>query len=190
MGSNCRTEVDAAVGNDVGKEWYAFLTLPRHEKSVASYLDEFHIERFLPTYKKVSTWQNRQKKSIEYPLFPQYIFAHIPLSQRIQILRTPGVRQVICRSGRPIPVPDCEIGIVRYTVQHQMAHPSTSANWLGQKVVIERGPLAGVEGMVIRTKTNGMHVLITLRTIQQSMLVEVTDEDLETLMLAEDAQFA
>jgi hypothetical protein len=47
-------------------------------------------------------------------------------------------------------------------------------------VRIRSGALAGLEGIVVRTK-NGIRVVMTLEHIQQSYAVEVDLEDLEPL---------
>src|SRR5215471_16109151 len=72
--------------------WYAAYTSPRHEKWVASQMSDRRIECFLPTYTSVRRWKDRRKQ-LELPLFPGYVFVHVALRDRLQVLQLPGVIQ-------------------------------------------------------------------------------------------------
>jgi len=72
------SEINTELSLAKERKWYAVFTVPRSEKSAVRHLDMRNIESFLPTYETVQVWKNRQKKRITHPLFPSYLFVHIP----------------------------------------------------------------------------------------------------------------
>ena len=69
--------------------WFALYTRSRHEIVVKSQLDGKGIENFLPVFTRVSRWKDR-KKLITLPLFPGYLFVHILLKDRLDVLKAFG----------------------------------------------------------------------------------------------------
>ena len=59
------------------RRWFAVITTPQHEKAAFRHLDFGGIETFLPTYESSRVWKNRQKVTVELPLFPTYLFVRI-----------------------------------------------------------------------------------------------------------------
>ena len=75
--------------SDPALHWYAVTTRPRHEKVVAEQLWQKQIECFLPLRKVISKWKDRKKK-VQFPLFPGYLFVHLPIQERrLDILKVP-----------------------------------------------------------------------------------------------------
>src|SRR3990172_9944587 len=92
MESNHTAKEAAAMSLD----WYAIYTRSRHEKKVAGELAKKRIEVFLPLRKILSQWKDRRKE-VQIPLFGGYVFIRISKSDRLQVLRTPGVVQFVGR---------------------------------------------------------------------------------------------
>ncbi len=65
--------------------WYAAYTFPRHEKRVAEHLVGRGVEFFLPQYETVRRWKDRRVR-LSLPLFPGYVFVHVPLGERLRVL--------------------------------------------------------------------------------------------------------
>ena len=163
-------------------KWFALYTTARHEKRVAEHLGQRQIECYLPLYKSERKWSDGSRVTLELPLFPGYIFVHIQKSERVQVLSVPGALTVVGGTGGgPAPLPDGTIESLRMglMVRPAQPHPLVTA---GQRVRIRSGALAGLEGVVVRTK-NGIRVVMTLASIMQSYAVEVDLEDLEPLTL-------
>jgi len=152
-------------------KWYAVVTAPRHEKKASAHLEGLGIDAFLPTYSSVRTWKNRQRQTIIAPLFPTYLFARITLSERIKVLSSPGVRTIVSNGREPLPVEACEVEALRRTVENLNVEPYHGL-LIGQRVRINRGPLAGVEGHLIR-HNNAVRVVLTVELIRQHAAVEV-----------------
>src|SRR5215475_13601522 len=75
---------------------YALHTRSRHEKRVASELEQKGITTFLPLISEMRKWSDRRMK-VELPLFSCYVFVNIPKSPetRVSVLRTPGVLTIV-----------------------------------------------------------------------------------------------
>jgi transcription antitermination factor NusG len=161
-------------------KWFALYTTSRHEKRVAQHLSQRQIEYYLPIYRSERRWSDGSRVTLELPLFPGYLFIHIPRSERGRVLAVPGALTVVGGTGgEPAPLPDATIDALRAGLKLRPAqpHPLTTA---GQKVRIRSGALSGFEGVVVRSK-NGFRVVLTLEHIMQSYSVEVDLEDLEPL---------
>jgi len=157
--------------------WYAVHTNSRHEKSVALQMDANQIPYFLPLYKSVRRWKDR-KKQVEMPLFPGYVFVQIGLHNRLQVLKVPGVVQLISFNGKPAPVPDSEIEVLRRGLSNRMATEPHPYLKVGKRVRVHSGPMAGVEGILIRRKEK-LRVVLSIHLIQRSVAVEVDETEIE-----------
>jgi transcription antitermination factor NusG len=161
-------------------KWFAIYTLPRHEKRVAQYLTQRGIEHYLPLYHPRRRWSDGSIVTLDLPLFPGYLFVRTDRSARVQVLRVPGVLAFVCGTGRqPTPLPEAEIVALQsgLPLRHAEPHPLLI---VGQRTRIRCGPLAGMEGVVVRKKNN-LRVVLTLDLIQQSVVVEVDGEELESV---------
>ena len=58
---------------DVNRKWYALYVKSRHEYVTQGELVQKGIDTFLPSVKKLRQWKDR-KKSVDFPLFPGYLF--------------------------------------------------------------------------------------------------------------------
>jgi transcription antitermination factor NusG len=161
-------------------KWFAVCTSPRHEKRVAQYLTQREIDHFLPLYHPRRRWSDGSLVTLDLPLFPGYIFVRTGRSERVCVLRVPGVLAFVCGTGRqPAPLPDAEVDALRsgLHLRHAEPHPLLT---VGKHARIRSGALAGMVGVVVRKKNN-LRVVLTLDLIQQSVAVEVDGEELESV---------
>jgi transcription antitermination factor NusG len=165
--------------------WLAVYTTPRHEKRVAQHLSTREIEHFVPLYRANRRWNDGSRVTLELPLFPSYVFVRIPVAKRVRVLDIPGVLYIVEGTGRePAMLPEADIDMLRKGLDECRAepHPYLTA---GQRAVIRSGPLAGMEGIVVRTKSS-CRVVLSLHLIRESIAVEVGSEDLEPLPVSGD----
>jgi transcription antitermination factor NusG len=92
--------------------WYALRTRSRHEKLVREQLANQGIEPLLPTVKRLSQWKDR-KKEIEVPLFSGYCFVRFASEQKLPVLKTIGVVDIVGADHCPEPIPDEEIAAIK-----------------------------------------------------------------------------
>jgi transcription antitermination factor NusG len=157
--------------------WFAVYTNSHHEKRVASHFAERRIESFLPLYLTRHRWKNRCQAIIELPLFPNYVFVRIDPRERVRILKVPGVLSVVGSGRIPAPLPDFEIELLRSSLGQRKIEPHPYLV-IGVRVRIKAGPMAGMEGVLVRKKNN-LRVVLALDLIMQSVAVEVDADDLE-----------
>jgi transcription antitermination factor NusG len=134
------------------------------------------IEYFLPVYKSVRRWKDRRKQ-LELPLFPGYVFVRIALRDRLQVLQLPGVVHLVSFSGKPAVLADSEIESLRGLTQHAGIEPHPYLK-VGKRVRVHSGPMAGVEGILVRRKER-FRVVLSIHLIQRSVSVEVDETEVE-----------
>lgn len=169
--------VTTMSSRDTSPLWFAAYTHSCQEKRVAQHLSTRDIEFFLPVHRTISHWKNGLRVPIERPLFAGYIFVKTSRESKIRILEVPGVHSIVGAGREPIPLPYEEMEALRRGVSllNVEPHPFVKA---GEKVVIRRGPLEGMTGIVLRQKNN-VRVILSIDLIMKSISVEVAAEDLE-----------
>jgi transcription antitermination factor NusG len=151
--------------------WFAVHTRHQHEQRVAKTLSGKGFSVFLPTYKAVHRWTDRNK-SVTLPLFPGYLFFANEIERQIHILSTPGVHAIIRTGSVPAEIPNDEIIAIRRMVDSPLRvkpHPFISA---GDRVKIKAGPLTGLEGIVTR-KRDTLRLVLSIEILGQSAAVEI-----------------
>ena len=158
--------------------WFAVYTNCRHEKRVAQHLVQRGIEFYLPLYQCQRRWSDGSRVTLDLPLFPSYLFVHIPRNDRVRVLEVPGALAIVAGTGgEPLALPDESIEALRTGLPLRAAQPCQLLT-AGRRARIRSGALAGMEGVVIRNK-GALRVVLTLDLIMQSVSVEVDALDLE-----------
>lgn len=152
--------------------WCALYTRHQHEGTVARILSTKGVGVFLPTYKTVHRWKDRNKQ-LELPLFPGYLFFTYEPERRIEVLSTPGVHMILT-TGENLPavIPAEEILAIRRAVESPLRvgpHPYLKG---GDVVRIKSGPLEGLEGVVSRSK-DAFRVVLSVEMLGKAAAVEI-----------------
>ncbi len=162
-----------AVNGNLKHPWFALHVRSRLEKTVATHLDGQGYEWLLPTYRCRRRWSDRIKE-VELPLFPGYLFCRFDLQDRLPILVTPGVIQIVGVGRSPVPVEENEICAVERIVRSGLPRQPWPFLQLGDKVRIERGPLCGIEGILLGLK--GRHrIVVSVTLLQRSVALEIDE---------------
>jgi transcription antitermination factor NusG len=138
---------------------------------VAENFSSSGLEVFLPLYNVVRQWKDR-KKHLALPLFPCYVFLRGESGRRVQVLSTPGVHYIVTIAGRPAAIPEVEIEAIRRAAQSPLGvepHPFLRC---GDRVRIKSGPLADIEGILVRRKSS-YRLILSAELLQKSIAVEV-----------------
>lgn len=151
--------------------WFALQVRSRFEQGVAEHLDGKGYELFLPLYKCRKRWSDRIKE-VEAPLFPGYLFCRFDAQDRLPILKTPGVIQIVGTNRVPIAVDEQEIQAIQTMVASGMPNQPWPFLSAGDRVRIESGPLRGLEGILVEFKGNHRLVL-SVTLLQRSVAVEI-----------------
>lgn len=160
--------------------WYAVYTRARHEKVVAEELWLRQIECFLPLQERLSRWKDR-RKLVQFPLFPGYLFVHTDMdTRRLDVLKVPSVVRIVGFRGIPEPIPPSQIETVKSLVFNEIPldpHPFIRE---GDRARILRGPLRGIEGLLVEKK-NRYTFILSVDLIQQSVACEIEAIDVEKI---------
>jgi transcription antitermination factor NusG len=177
---------DGAAADYFGPRWYVAQTRSRHEKAVAQQLKQRNIEGFLPLYERVSRWKDRRVR-LQLPLFDGYIFVRIPLCERLRALEIPGITRLVGFSGIPTAVADEEIDALRNGTENGVRIEPHTYLTVGRRVRIRCGPLAGLEGILVRRKGT-LRVVVSVDLILRSIITDVDASDLQPLSAAKGAK--
>lgn len=161
--------------------WFALQVRTRYETLVAEHLQGKGYEWFLPLYKARKRWSDRIKE-MELPLFPGYLFCRLNPTDRLPILKTPGVTQIVGYNHSPVPVDESEIQAIRTLVASGMPNSPCAYIEVGSRVRIESGALRGVEGILMELKGK-RRLVLSITLLQRSVAVEI-DSDAVSLIQA------
>lgn len=162
-----------------GKSWLAAYTRSRHEHRVAQQLRQKNLEILLPTYERLTRWSDRVKRS-PAPLFPGYVFVHISDRERVPVLQTLGVVNLVSSAGRASVLQDEEVERLRACClrSHDIEpHPYLK---IGQRVRVKHGPFAGWEGTLLE-KCNARRLIVSVDQIMKSVAINLHGANVETI---------
>src|SRR5262249_7810691 len=128
-------------------------------------------ESYLPVYRTRRKWSDRSK-SLELPLFPGYLFCRLDVQNRLPVLTTPGVLSIVGAGKNLIPVSDREIEAIRTIERSGLPLFPWPELAVGSKIVIEDGPLKGLEGVTIEIRKKH-HLIVSVPLLQRSVSVEI-----------------
>jgi transcription antitermination factor NusG len=157
--------------------WFALRVRPKHEKTVATNLSRLGFDEYVPLQRVRRLWSDRVKV-LDAPLFPGYIFCRFAYADRLRVLNSPGVEAIVGFGKTEVPVDDSEIDAVRTLVASGKPLAHLPFLRIGQDVLIERGPLAGIRGVVLRDET-AWRVVVSVAALDRSIAVEVDREVLQ-----------
>jgi len=156
-------------------QWFAVWTHSHCEQLVRDQLASKRFEVFLPMLR---AWSRRAgtRRLIPTPMFPGYLFVHHEMDKtsHTELLKTRGVVRLLGeRWDRLTPVADEEITALQRILQADLPvlpHPYLHE---GQRVRITDGPLADVEGILVRSRPTRGLLVLSVNLLHQSVAVEV-----------------
>jgi len=151
--------------------WFALQVHSRHELTVADFLEGGGYESFLPMYICRKRWSDRIKE-VKTPLFPGYLFCRFNPENRLPILKTPGVTQIVGYNRVPVPIDEAEIHAIRTLVASGLPNQPWPFLEVGDLVRIESGPLCGLEGKLMEFKGN-RRLVLSVSLLRRSVAVEI-----------------
>jgi transcription termination/antitermination protein NusG len=156
-------------------EWYAVWTRSRCEQLVRDGLAAKGFEVFFP---KINQWTRRGgvRSLCPVPLFPGYLFLHHAMDQASyrEVVKVRGLVGVLGeRWDRLAAVPETEIDAIVRALRGPVAIAHHAYLREGQRVRVTRGPLMGLEGILVRSKPNQGVLVVSLHLLQRSVAVQV-----------------
>ena len=166
------TPVDEIIG-----DWWVLHTRPRCEKAIAGVLARRDVAYFLPLVRYRRTTRGRAR-FVDLPLFPGYIFVCGTWDSRETALRTNRVASVLEVGDQLRLRTDLrQIQTVIESGEPVDLYPSLRA---GSRCRVRTGPLAGLEGTVLRRR-GPWRVYVAVQFIGQSAELELDPMLLDVL---------
>jgi len=164
-------ENESGACHGLSHPWFAVRVRSNCERLTAIHLRERGYEEFAPCYQTERQWSDRRKRLDQF-LFPGYVFCRCDVEDRLPVLTAPGVVGLLGFGKTPSPIPDHEIQHIQSVVQAGLLVTPWPFLQLGQRVVIERGPLEGVEGILQHVKGK-FRLVVSICLLQRSISTEV-----------------
>ena len=151
--------------------WYAVRVRSNYEQVTALHLHDRGYDHFAPSYETERKWSDRKKRVNQF-LFPGYVFSRFDVENRLPVLTAPGVVGLVGCGKIPSPIPDHEIESIRSMVHSGLLVTPWPFMQVGQQVLIECGPLTGVEGILQQVKGK-FRLVVSICLLQRSVSTEV-----------------
>ena len=162
---------------DFTGEWWVAHTKSRNEKALAQDLIRREISYFLPMSWKVSRKSRRTTRSL-LPLFAGYLFCCGKEDDRLELLRTDRVANVIKVTEQKRFMKE----LLQIEQALKAGVPLIPHKYvkMGQKCRVTSGPLLGLEGIVTQTR-GAMRLVLQVDMLGQAASVEIDLDMIETL---------
>ncbi len=155
--------------------WYALWTRSHCEERVREQLAGKGFEVFLP---KIDQWSKRggERRVIRVPMFPGYLFLRRAMDKAsyVAVRQARGLVGILGEGwDRLATIPEADVAAVQRLVEVRapaLPYPYLRA---GQRVRITSGPLADLEGILVRTKPNRGLLVISVDLLQRSVATHV-----------------
>lgn len=158
-------------GGGIIYPWYAVRVRSNRESVVSLHLRERGFEEFTPSHQVERQWSDRIKV-IDRPLFPGYVFCRLNMNDRLPVLTVPGVVGLVGIGKQPVSIPDQEVERIRTLVRSGLMVTPWPFLREGDQVLIERGPLAGMEGVLQKLKGK-LRIVVSISLLQRAVSAEI-----------------
>jgi len=162
---------------DFAGQWWVVHTRSRNEKALAHDLIRKNISYFLPMSWKVRRRSRRTIRSF-LPLFSGYLFFCGRENQRIELLRTNRVANLIKVNDQQKLLDE----LVQIDQALRAGAPLTPYKYIkvGQRSRVIAGPLIGLEGIVVTTR-GATRLVLQVDMLGQATSVEIDIDMIEVL---------
>jgi transcription antitermination factor NusG len=151
--------------------WFALTVRHQHERPVQAALEYQGWRTWVPLYRSRRQWSDRVKE-IEAPLFAGYVLCRFALLEKVRVLNTPGVTRLVGFGGVPAPLEETEVARIQAVLGSGLPVRPWPFLQAGDAVRVERGPLRGLEGTVLKEK-DGLRLVIAVELLRRSMCVDL-----------------
>ena len=151
--------------------WFALQGRTNHKKVLHQLLEGKRFQPFLPSYRDRRTWSDRIKY-VDRPLFPGYVFCRLNPEEKLPVVKTFNVINIVESGKTPVSISAAEIISLKTVIKSRSHDEPWPFLQIGQKVRIEKGPLAGVEGVLQTLKAN-CRIIVSISLLQRSTAAEM-----------------
>lgn len=166
-----------SVRTPVQRRWMVLHTKARQEKAVARHLEAAGVKYDLPLVERVTVTRGRKHRS-EVPLFSSYVFAFGEKQDAYDAISTRRVVQYLDVEDQE--KLESELASVHAAIRSGLPIDEYPGLAVGQRARVVKGPLLGVEGVVIEEARRSCLVL-HVETLGRGASVEIERDLLESL---------
>ncbi|MFD0950015.1 transcription/translation regulatory transformer protein RfaH [Paraperlucidibaca wandonensis] len=175
LGSMLELDIEAS------RRWYVLQCKPRECERAVEQLANQGYQGFVPTIRREILRRGKRTVVVE-PLFPHYIFVQLCTKHDnwAPIRSTRGVAKVLRFGELPLAVPDAIVDALqaRETGQDAGSENPTALFAIGQDVLINEGPLAGLDA-VVAARDGTERVVLLLKLLHQEQRVSMPIQSLK-----------
>lgn len=159
------------------REWFTLYTKPQAEYQVQAALQARGFEVYLPEIETAKPQPGRNKR----PFFSCYLFVKLDfeLVGLAQLQWTPGLRRIVSVDGRPIPLPQEMIDLVRRHLGDIERSGGLARFKPGERVRIIEGPFSEMEAVFAGPSTSAQRVQVLLNILGRTSRVHLDADSLE-----------
>ncbi len=154
------------------ESWYVIRVRSQAEQLVQVGLHKKDFEVLNPTYQALSIRKDR-RKVLSKPIFKGYMFFRALLNpeSHLEVLKTPGVVEILRNRSGPTPVQDEQVENVLILEKHVGECFYGTDLVVGDTVFVRDGPLTGLRGVIDRMNRNKLYIHVD--AIPGSVMIEV-----------------
>ena len=181
--SPCAMHAEPTSAATSSPRWHVLWTRSQSEHMVYNQLSDRGFRLFLPT---LDVWvrRNGTRRRATVAMFPGYLFLNHAMDKAsyIEVAKARGLVRILGDGWDNLAeVPDGEIASIQ-RIHHAgvpaMAHPYLR---VGERVRISEGLLAGVEGILVRSRPEKGLVVVSVHLLQRSVGVEIDCASVEPI---------
>lgn len=168
-------------GERTADTWYALKVRTGSEASVVNALQSRGLHPYCPTHKERRRYTDRMKV-VDKPLFAGYVFCAFLIEKKLPIVSCPGVDYIVGFAGAATVIPQSQIENIRRMVE---AGAVASERFVsGDRVRVTHGPLAGVEGILVR-EARGNRLVVSIELLNQAASVYIGQDQTSVIRVAQ-----
>jgi transcription antitermination factor NusG len=158
-------------------DWFAVQVIARREIAVGTFLREKGYEEFVPTQ---PARKRRSRNGDRQAVFPGYVFCRMDEPIAGRICTTPGFIRIVGFGNTPAPIPGDEIESIRQALAAGFYVSPASFLHAGDLVRVREGPLAGIQGKLVR-HASGASLVLSVTLLQRAVSLQVNADDVELI---------
>ena len=159
--------------------WYALKVRVGSEAAVVNALKDRGLNPYCPTHKERRLYSDRMKV-IDKPVFTGYVFCSFDITKKLPVMSCPGVDYIVGIAGIATAIPELQIeGIRRMIAAGAVANEQFAA---GDRVRVTHGPLAGVEGLLVR-EPRGARLVVSIQLLNRAASLFIDQDHTRIVLL-------
>lgn len=164
------------------QRYFAVKVRTRGEIAVGVALRHKGYDVMMPTYTARKRYSDRVKKA-QHALFPGYVFVRMDPQQLLPLVQTEGVSYVVKSGSSLAPLPVDEALALESLCKVPTECEPCENFQVGQRVLIDSGPLQGLKGLLTRVGDRD-RLVISINSIFSSVSVDLKDTVVRTIHTA------